>query len=286
MQVGGCQVNVHTRITGRGSKSGRAERRLGESGGAALLHPQELESLLLNIDASLRVHARHQLFGWTQGMLQSLVKHELLVCALLSSRPTSYQVDCFASPWIDPEKVSEVFRRDAAFVAHLVSQWVESEFHPVVCSAGSGGPLARDAFTAELQRLGADSVIAHGTYDSLGKPVSLFVLAAMPGDLGREQAFVLELIVPFLHLAWMRTQLKGPLEDSGATAQSVNPLSAREKEILRWIHLGKSNSEIGTILGISPLTVKNHVQKILRKLNVQNRTHAVGRALELRILDI
>ena len=283
MQVGGCQVNVHTRITGRGSKSGRAERRLGESGGAALLHPQELESLLLNIDASLRVHARHQLFGWTQGMLQSLVKHELLVCALLSSRPTSYQVDCFASPWIDPEKVSEVFRRDAAFVADLVSEWVEAEFHPVVCR---GVPLARGAFTAELQRLGAESVIAHGTHDSLGKPVSLFVLAAMPGDLGREQAFLLELIVPFLHLAWMRTQLRGPLEDSGATAQSVNPLSAREKEILRWIHLGKSNFEIGTILGISPLTVKNHVQKILRKLNVQNRTHAVGRALELRILDI
>jgi len=286
MQVGDCQVNVHTRITGPDSKSGRAERRLGEGGGAALLQPQELEALLLNIDASLRVHSRHQLFGWSQGMLQSLVKHELLVCALRSPHPTSYQVDCFASPWIDPEKVSEVFRRDAAFVADLVSEWVEAEFHPVVCSAGRGVPLARGAFTAELQRLGAESVIAHGTHDSLGKPVSLFVLAAMPGDLGREQAFVLELIVPFLHLAWMRTQLKGPLEDSGATAQSVNPLSAREKEILRWIHLGKSNSEIGTILGISPLTVKNHVQKILRKLNVQNRTHAVGRALELRILDI
>lgn len=286
MQMGGCQVNVHTRTTGRGSKSGSAERRLGESRGAALLHPQELEALMLNIDASLRVHSRHQLFGWTQGMLQSLVKHELLVCALRSTRPTSYQVDCFASPWIDPEKMSEVFRRDAAFVAHLVSQWVETEFHPVVYSAGNGGPLARDAFTVELQRLGAESVLTHGTYDSLGKPVSLFVLAAMPGDLGREQAFLLELIVPFLHLAWIRTQLRGPLEDSGATAQSVNLLSAREKEILRWIHLGKSNFETGTILGISPLTVKNHVQKILRKLNVQNRTHAVGRALELRILDI
>jgi len=59
--------------------------------------PREVEALLLNIDASLRVHARHHLFGWTQGMLQSLVKHELLVCALRSTRPTSYQVDCFAS---------------------------------------------------------------------------------------------------------------------------------------------------------------------------------------------
>src|SRR5438045_3839182 len=121
-------------------------------------------------------------------MLQSAVKHELLVCALRSTRPTSYQVDCFASPWIDPEKVSEVFRRDAAFVAQLASQWVESEFRPIVYGAGGGVPLARGPFAAELQRLGTDSVIAHGTYDSLGKPVSLFVLAAMPGDLGRERS--------------------------------------------------------------------------------------------------
>ena len=37
-------------------------------------------------------------------------------------------------------------------------------------------------------------------------------------------------------------------------------------------------------LGISPLTVKNHVQKILRKLDVVNRAQAVGKALELRML--
>jgi transcriptional regulator EpsA len=263
-----------------------SERRRSESGGAALLHPQELESLLLNIDASLRVHSRHQLFGWTQGMLQSLVKHELLVCALRGPRPTAYQVDCLASPWIDPEKVGEALRRDAPFVTQLVSQWTEAEFHPVVFGTEGGASLAHGAFAAELQRLGADRVMAHGTYDSVGKPVSLFVLAAMPRDFDPEQAFLLELIVPFLHLAWMRSQLIGPQDERGATAQSVDPLTAREKEILRWIHLGKSNFEIGTILGISPLTVKNHVQKILRKLNVQNRTHAVGRALELRILDV
>jgi transcriptional regulator EpsA len=285
MQADDCQVNVNTLMTGQSSMSEQPEPQRGESRGAALLHARELESLLLNIDASMRVHSRHQLFGWTQGMLQSLVKHELLVCALRGPRPTTYQVDCFASPWIDPDKVADAFRRDTALVAHLVSDWLEAEHHPVIYGSG-GGSLARGAFAAELQRLGAESVISHGTYDALGKPVSLFVLGALPGELSRGHAFLLELIAPYLHLAWMRSQLSGPLEEGGATAQSVDPLTAREKEILRWIHLGKSNFEIGTILGISPLTVKNHVQKILRKLNVQNRTHAVGRALELRILDV
>ena len=58
-----------------------------------------------------------------------------------------------------------------------------------------------------------------------------------------------------------------------------------EQQILQWIYHGKSNIEIGMILDISPLTVKNHVQKTLRKLNVLNRTQAVGKALALRLVN-
>ena len=42
--------------------------------------------------------------------------------------------------------------------------------------------------------------------------------------------------------------------------------------------------EIGTQLGISPLTVKNHVQKILRKLGATNRAQAVARAMSMSLL--
>ena len=58
-------------------------------------------------------------------------------------------------------------------------------------------------------------------------------------------------------------------------------LSARESEILAWVALGKTNPEIGSILGISAFTVKNHVQRILKKLDVTNRTQAVGKTTAL-----
>jgi transcriptional regulator EpsA len=283
MQVDDTQVKMHTRREGQQALAGGSERL--SAGGARLLDARVLESLLLNIDASLRVHSRPQLFGWTQGLLQNLLPHELLLCAVREDRALSYQVDCFASPWIESERVRGLFQQDVELVAGLVRRWSEGEFHPVVCSVQGADTLARGEFAAELQGLGADSLMVHGTYDSLGKPVSLFVLGAMAGDLGAEQGFLLELIVPFLHLAWMRSQLTRPLEDIRAAAHTPDLLTVREKEILRWIHLGKSNFEIGTILGISPLTVKNHVQKILRKLNVRNRTQAVGRALALHFLD-
>jgi len=42
------------------------------SGNASLLDPSSFESLKLVMDASLRVHARHHFFTWTQGLLQNL----------------------------------------------------------------------------------------------------------------------------------------------------------------------------------------------------------------------
>jgi len=60
-------------------------------------------------------------------------------------------------------------------------------------------------------------------------------------------------------------------------------LTAREIEVLNWIEKGKSNNEIAQILAISHLTVKNHVQSILRKLNVQNRAQAVATSLSLQL---
>ena len=282
MQVSDTQVKIHTEPGGERSPTRGAERP--STGGARLLDAQVLESLLLNIDASLRVHSRPQLFGWVQGLLQNLLRHELLLCAVREERAFTYQVDCFASPWIDAERVRALFQQDVELVAGLVRRWVEGEFHPVLCSVRGTDTLARGEFATELHGIGADTVLVHGTYDSLGKPVSLFVLGAIASEVGEEQEFLLELVVPYLHLAWMRSRLARPREDIQA-AQTPDVLTVREKEILRWIHLGKSNFEIGTILSISPLTVKNHVQKILRKLNVRNRTQAVGRALALRFLD-
>jgi DNA-binding CsgD family transcriptional regulator len=101
-----------------------------------------------------------------------------------------------------------------------------------------------------------------------------------------KQTYRADLVVPYLHAAWMRSQVSWPLERANAAKPAkTGLLTPREQQILQWIYHGKSNIEIGMILEISPLTVKNHVQKTLRKLNVLNRTQAVGRALALRIVN-
>jgi len=57
------------------------------------------------------------------------------------------------------------------------------------------------------------------------------------------------------------------------------PLTKRETEILTYVAEGNSNKEIARILSISEQTIKNHVSAILRKLNANDRAHAVTLAL-------
>jgi DNA-binding CsgD family transcriptional regulator len=57
-------------------------------------------------------------------------------------------------------------------------------------------------------------------------------------------------------------------------AEKLRLLTAREREVHFWLCQGKSNEEIGILLGISPHTVKNHLDHMFQKLGVENRTAA------------
>ena len=57
-------------------------------------------------------------------------------------------------------------------------------------------------------------------------------------------------------------------------------LTPREAEVLFWISQGKSNHDIGVILGAKTGTICKHVEHIFGKLNVENRTSAAVVALE------
>jgi LuxR family maltose regulon positive regulatory protein len=64
----------------------------------------------------------------------------------------------------------------------------------------------------------------------------------------------------------------------------IEPLSARELEVLQLIAQGLSNNEIGERLFLALSTVKGHNRNIFGKLQVQSRTEAIARARQLGLL--
>jgi DNA-binding NarL/FixJ family response regulator len=77
--------------------------------------------------------------------------------------------------------------------------------------------------------------------------------------------------------AWAREELRrvtGALSTPRLAADIEVPLTKRESEVLRQLAFGLTNKEIAQALGISYETVKEHVQHILRKVGVSDRTQA------------
>lgn len=74
------------------------------------------------------------------------------------------------------------------------------------------------------------------------------------------------------------------LNNQFVSLERPDPLTDRETEILRLMAGGFSNKEIANSLHVAEGTIKNHVSNILSKLGVRDRTRAVLKAFELKIV--
>ncbi len=87
--------------------------------------------------------------------------------------------------------------------------------------------------------------------------------------------------------AWTRDELRrvtGALATPRLSTDIEVPLTQRESEVLRQMALGLTNKEIAKALSISYETVKEHVQHILRKVGVTDRTQAAVWAVRKKLV--
>jgi DNA-binding NarL/FixJ family response regulator len=116
-----------------------------------------------------------------------------------------------------------------------------------------------------------------GADDYLTKPVIREdLLAAVQARLGRAEIFAEQLNRANREVGGFR-----PDFSSAVPLQKQLGLTGREAEVLLWVAQGKSNSDVGTILGMSEKTVKQHLGSVFQKIGVEGRTAATLRALEI-----
>ncbi len=97
---------------------------------------------------------------------------------------------------------------------------------------------------------------------------------------------------PALYMEWLgaigngeqlfRLTTERQISDDAQLRASFS-LTAREAEVLVWIAKGKSNRDIGEILGLSSRTVNKHLEQVYIKLGVENRASAAVKASSVLI---
>jgi DNA-binding NarL/FixJ family response regulator len=142
-------------------------------------------------------------------------------------------------------------------------------------------------YLLEAVKAGAAGYVLKGSHNSQ-------IMSAIRGVLEGESPLNQELAMQVIHhLANDAKQEPGPKQDSESSPDpemhrrpDLLPysLTERELEVLRLLARGQTNRQIAKNLVISTLTVKTHVQHIIGKLGVSDRTQAAVRAAELGLL--
>jgi transcriptional regulator EpsA len=256
---------------------------------------RQVEALVRVIEAAPTIRRRYQFFVWMQNHLHVLLPHVLAVCGSWQRQRRELVYEVFNSVALPAPTLAALTGTAPPMMGAAARAWVGRQGRALGMATQAGDSSELAELREELATAGLGHFLLHG----ISRPQrpseleSLFLLAGPDPACPPELMARFELLLPHLHTTYLRVQdternLATPTRTHQATssAEPIAPsqITEREKEILRWVRDGKSNQQIGDVLGISALTVKNHVQKVLRKLGAANRAQAVAIAMSANLL--
>lgn len=236
-------------------------------------------------ESAVHVRSRHQLYLWAQGQLFSLLPHEILICLRLERDNGASHVECLHGGILPDGRESALCHPQSGLAIRMVRSCEESGLLPTLVATDTGDhDRVYREFRGEMEEAGLRNALVHGSRFSRDQDASFFVMFNIEDQVAPVHKHLMRLLLPYMHMAFHHA-ISCELKPGAKGRESdANPaITERELQILHWVSSGKSNSEIGSILDISVLTVKNHMKKIFRKLNVHNRAQAVSQVMAHRM---
>jgi LuxR family transcriptional regulator, quorum-sensing system regulator CviR len=262
-----------------------ARRAAPATGGQRLpLSLKEQSTLLGLIGSLLDVETAADFEGWSAGPLQALLPHAMMICGLAEIRPQQINIrKVIVHEW--PLAYLDALRQpDGSFYSPIMNRWNERHAPQLYEPYADVATSAQHRHWQEVfHDYGLRNIASHGVHDVAGSVTSYFNFSSIPGALDARTAGLLELLTPHMHLALTRALSNVPLLLPG-DANERPTLTVRERDVLHWMLEGKTNWEIGQISGRSEHTIKHQVERILDKLDANNRAQAVAKAISLGLI--
>ncbi|HZM33627.1 MAG TPA: XrtB/PEP-CTERM-associated transcriptional regulator EpsA [Burkholderiales bacterium] len=227
-----------------------------------------------------RIRGHYDLYRWLAGEVQQFLPHEVLLSAWGDFASWDLKLDVTSGlPGVRTAQLA--YCRVDPIIRHAHARWIDGGRTAVLLKPADLEPEqdCHCAIHAALRKM--HSVLVHGVHDKRSGRDSLFIaLGAGPFAKGRSLPRFLastDALVAQIDAAFRKVPALPIVAAGSALRESVLDLSMRELEVLESICKGKTNLDIAAALDISPFTVKNHVQRIFRKIGVTNRTQAAAR---------
>lgn len=245
-------------------------------------HRENQDRLINVMQSANNVLTPSQFFAWTQGPLQTLLPHEIMICATAEGPAQELRLRYFtATRYFKAEHFEAACNSRNGLIMQVISHWKRTR-KPCLVPLSSGAPAYDPEWEAMLHRLELRNMAAHGQISHQGGLNAWFGFFRVPG-MDHQTAHHLELLLPCITATYAR-MLSCETGDSGQARAKVSPLSRREMQVLELVRDGCSNQVIAERLAISAMTAKNHVQNIRLKLKVRTRGQAVAEGLRLVII--
>ena len=247
---------------------------------ALLSDPDYSDAFVRAAEAAMMVRDRYQFFVWMQLHLQRFVPHQLVLCRLLAAPGAEAVVRVFNSVPLAAPLLARLPAAGSPLWAGLIERWLRQGRRAIAVALDGGSASADEA---GLRAAGFDKLAVHGSVGPGGAPPEvMFVFAALSPDRSAGSRANLELWLPYLQFIALRALVDETARPPSPSAGTL--LTERELQILAAVRQARRNAEIGVALGISALTVKNHLRKIMRKLGARNRAQAVAEAMARRLI--
>ena len=253
---------------------------------APSLSSEELQHFHRVVTHSAEVRSHFDVFVWLQGEMQNYLAHDIMIAAWGDFNSGAIQHDIISA--LDGARSdSSNLKAIAPLLLDLFQRWTAFGGKPYALTAGDQGfAMEADGLQCTLddalQKM--QYAMVHGVNDERSSYDCLYATFRSKEYFTESELEIMATVLPYIDLALRQVELLP--HQSPAPVVISNPLiydllksrglSVREVEILQWVALGKTNPEIGRILKISEYTVKNHMQRIFKKMNVSNRAQAVG----------
>jgi DNA-binding CsgD family transcriptional regulator len=215
---------------------------------------------------------------WTRTRIRPVFPHETLCSGYAHLHAGGVEPDYLVTVDAPAGYFEEALRnRAGAIDTPILRRWLAVR-EPQLFELDRPWPDVPGLWLESFRSHGLQNVAAHGVEDIERCHGTYHCFYRIPGRLGAAHVEALKQLVPVMHEALCR--VIALLNSASEFAARLAGLSRREKEIVRWVKLGKTNSEVAKVSGLSENTVKHHLTRIFGKLAVDTRVQLLHRLAE------